>query len=82
MAINKVIYAKKTLIDLSTDTIEADKVLSGYTAHRKDGTSITGTITLSTYTTTASIQDSSNSNLLDSSGNVIFDNIVYQYRKL
>ena len=43
MAINKVIYGGKVLIDLTGDTITANKVLSGYTAHDKSGAPITGT---------------------------------------
>lgn len=41
--INKVIYGNKTLIDLTGDTIEPSKVLSGVTAHDKSGAPITGT---------------------------------------
>jgi hypothetical protein len=82
MPANKIVYNKKTLIDLTGDTVEAENVLSGYTAHRKDGSSITGTVVLTTYTTSANTLDSSGSKLLDSSGNAIMDNIVYQYRKL
>ena len=37
MAINKVIYGGKTLIDLTGDTVTADKILSGFTAHDKGG---------------------------------------------
>lgn len=33
MAINKVIYGGETLIDLTGDTVTADKILSGFTAH-------------------------------------------------
>lgn len=33
MAINKVIYGGETLIDLTSDTVTADKILSGFTAH-------------------------------------------------
>lgn len=40
---NKVIYNGKTLIDLTTDTVTADKVLSGYTFHDKSGASSEGT---------------------------------------
>lgn len=40
--INKVIYGGKTLIDLTGDTISADKLLAGITAHDKSGASITG----------------------------------------
>lgn len=43
MAISKVIYGGETLIDLTADTIKADKVLKGYTAHGADGEPITGT---------------------------------------
>ena len=41
--INKVIYGNKTLIDLTGDTVEPSKVLSGVTAHDKSGSPITGT---------------------------------------
>jgi hypothetical protein len=40
--VNKVIYGNRTLIDLTGDTVQADKVLSGYTAHDKSGAPITG----------------------------------------
>ena len=43
MAISKVVYGAQTLIDLTADTITADKVLTGYTAHGKDGEQISGT---------------------------------------
>lgn len=42
MAINKVIYGGNTLIDLTSDTVTADKMLVGYKAHDKSGTLITG----------------------------------------
>lgn len=45
MAISKVIYGDQVLIDLTSDTVEADKLASGYTAHGKDGELITGTNT-------------------------------------
>lgn len=41
--ISKVIYGGKTLIDLTSDTVGADKLLSGITAHDKSGALITGT---------------------------------------
>ena len=40
--VNKVIYGNRTLIDLTGDTVQADKVFSGYTAHDKSGAPITG----------------------------------------
>lgn len=45
MAISKVIYGGKTLIDLTADNITADKLLSGIKAHGADGEVITGTCT-------------------------------------
>lgn len=45
MAVNKVIYGNQTLIDLTQDTVEADKLLEGFTAHKADGTQIVGTAT-------------------------------------
>ena len=45
MAINKVIYGGETLIDLTSDTVSADKMLEGFTAHDKCGALITGTCT-------------------------------------
>ena len=45
MSINKVVYGGKTLIDLTGDTVTADKLLSGITAHGKDGELVTGACT-------------------------------------
>ena len=43
--INKVVYDGNTLIDLTGDTVEADKVLSGYSFHDRSGAILTGTNT-------------------------------------
>ena len=43
--ISKVVYGGKTLIDLTADTVTADKLLSTYTAHDKSGAPINGTCT-------------------------------------
>lgn len=43
MAISKVVYGGETLIDLTGDTITADKLKKGYKAHGADGEVITGT---------------------------------------
>ena len=42
MGVSKVIYGGNTLIDLTGDTIEASKLLAGYTAHGADGEAIAG----------------------------------------
>lgn len=44
MAVNKVVYGTTVLVDLTTDTVKADKLVSGYTAHDKTGKAITGTL--------------------------------------
>ena len=43
MATNKVVYGNTVLIDLTADTITADKILANYTAHDATGAIITGT---------------------------------------
>lgn len=53
MAISKVIYGGRTLIDLTSDTITADKVLKGFTAHGADGEKITGSCTFDADTSDA-----------------------------
>lgn len=45
MAISKVIYGGETLIDLTNDSVVADKLLKGETAHGADGELVTGTCT-------------------------------------
>jgi len=43
MAANKVVFGNKVLIDLTGDTVTEEALLKGYTAHKADGTIITGT---------------------------------------
>lgn len=43
MAINKVIYGDTVLVDLTADTVTADKILASYTAHDASGAVVTGT---------------------------------------
>ena len=52
-AISKVVYGNTTLIDLTSDTVTAEKLAYGYTAHRADGEAITGSSTLDSDTTDA-----------------------------
>lgn len=49
MAVSKVVYGDTTLIDLTLDTVSADKLLAGYTAHSADGSSLTGTATFTNW---------------------------------
>ena len=53
MAISKVVYGNNTLIDLTSDTVEASKLADGYTAHGRDGELITGTNTFDADTSDA-----------------------------
>ena len=43
--ISKVIYGGEVLIDLTSDTVSADKLRTGYTAHGADGEPISGSCT-------------------------------------
>lgn len=40
---NKIVYGSTVLIDLTADTVTADKILTGFTAHDQKGAVITGT---------------------------------------
>lgn len=53
MNVNKVIYGGDVLIDLTGDSVSADKVLKGITAHDKSGAKITGTCTFDSDTSEA-----------------------------
>ena len=44
MAVNKVVYGTTVLVDLTGDTVTADKLLKGATAHNASGDQITGTM--------------------------------------
>lgn len=44
MPVSKVIYGANTLIDLTADTVTAEHIEVGYTAHKADGELITGTL--------------------------------------
>ena len=44
MAVNKVVYGTTVLVDLTEDTVTADKLLKGATAHDASGEQITGTM--------------------------------------
>lgn len=55
MAISKIILNGVTQMDLTGDTVQADKLLQSYTAHGADGNPITGTSTAIVPTGTLSI---------------------------
>ena len=78
MAANKVVFGNKVLIDLTGDTVTEEALLKGYTAHKADGTIITGTA-FAGYPNEFVFLD----NIEDSSGNPIKETIQGQiiYRK-
>ena len=51
MAVNKVVYGSRTLVDLTQDTVASDKLVRGYTAHDKAGNAITGSLKIQVYRT-------------------------------
>ena len=53
--VNKVVYGNRTLIDLTSDTVTEDKILSGFTAHDKSGSIITGTCDFDVNSTDATV---------------------------
>lgn len=53
MAISKVIYGGEVLIDLTSDTVVADKLLVGYSAHGADGELVNGACTYDADTSSA-----------------------------
>ena len=59
MGISKVIYGNTTLIDLTSDTVDASHLLSGYTAHGADGESVSGSCTYDADTSDADATASS-----------------------
>ena len=53
MGVSKVIYGNTTLIDLTADSVVANALLNGYTAHGADGNAITGNCTFDADTSDA-----------------------------
>lgn len=81
MAANKVVFGNKVLIDLTGDTVTEEALLKGYTAHKADGTIITGTA-FAGYPNKVmfsdNIEDSSGNLIKDSSGRVIQGRTIYR----
>lgn len=51
MGVSKFVYEGSTKFDLTADTVAADKLLSGVTAHNAAGNPITGTVVIQKYYT-------------------------------
>lgn len=80
MAANKVVFGNKILIDLTGDTVTEDVLIRGYTAHKADGTIITGTAFAGypdTYVFLDAFEDSNGNAIIDSSGGNLQGRIIY-----
>lgn len=78
---NKVTFAGKTLIDLTGDTVTADKILSGYTAHDKSGKKITGTFMSDLplgFGIDGTIEDDNGDTLFDSNNVSFIGEVMYR----
>lgn len=60
MAVNKVVYGGQTLVDLTSDTVTADTLAEGVTAHNASGNKITGTMKANTPTQFTNLYDPAN----------------------
>ncbi len=81
MAVSKVVYETKVLIDLTNDTVAPDTLFKGCTAHMADGTIITGTL-FSNYPDEQcfydTLQDLNGNEIEDISGSGIKGKTVYR----
>lgn len=81
MATSKVVYSGRTLIDLTGDTVTEESLLRGYTAHKADGTLITGTAFdgyPNEFTFLDVLEDSNGHAIQDSSEDVLYGRTVYR----
>lgn len=81
MAANKVVFGKKTIIDLTGDTVQEEVLIKGYTAHKADGTIITGTAFAGypgDYVFSESIEDSDGNTITDKNGLAFVGRVVYR----
>lgn len=81
MATNKVVFYNKTLIDLTSDTVTEESLIRGYTAHKADGTIITGTAFAGypkEHDFSDVLEDSSGAIIKDKSGGILYGRTVYR----
>lgn len=86
MPINKIIYGNDILIDLTADTITADDLSEGKTAHIADGSIVTGTVKSTTIhnvyisSLTPTSSDGSDGDIwLIGSGGTVSGDVDYEY---
>lgn len=81
MAVNKVSYGTKTLIDLTKDTVTESSLLSGHTAHKSDGTTIRGKLLADfpdQFEVTNELTDASGNTVTDSAGSAAQGAAIYR----
>lgn len=69
MAVSKVVYGGEALIDLTGDTVTADRLLAGVTAHDAAGNAVTGAVVTQVYRTGSGAPDDA----LGVDGDLYFD---------
>lgn len=75
MAVNKVIYDGNTLIDLTADTVTAEALAEGETAHDASGKTITGTMTAVQYGKAQSLSDTQKEQARSNIGAISSDDV-------
>ena len=81
MAVNKVVYNRNILIDLTNDTVTPENLFKGFTAHKADGTIVMGTMFNGyphRHSFYESLQDSNGRDITDRAISVIEGKTVYQ----
>lgn len=72
---NKIVANNKTIIDLTSDTVTPETLLSGRIAHSSDGSIIVGIRPNTISTEEEELSDDAGGDILDSSGNPILTDI-------
>lgn len=75
MAVNKVVYDGNTLIDLTADTVTAEALAEGETAHDASGKAITGTMTAVQYGKAQSLSDTQKEQARSNIGAISSDDV-------
>ena len=84
MGVNKVNYGSKVLIDLTGDTVTAESLLKGYTAHNAAGEAVSGAAVIPTKTSelendSGFVTDTDLSGYLPLSGGTLTGNLTGKY---
>lgn len=82
MAVNKVVYSGDTLIDLTNDTVTADTLSEGVTAHGADGRQITGTQTAVQYGKVQSLTDAQKAQARENIGAISEHDFIKTYPRI